>query len=278
VTIVNEYLARRLFPDRNPLGQKLTGQATVVGVVRNSPQSSYEAALVGEVYVPYQQFIFATFMSMVVVRTEGEPKALAETLRKQVWAVDANQPIVKVETMEEVVTNSIWRPRFSAWIFSVLGGLAVLLTAIGVYAVVAYTSTLRARQVGIRVALGAGASHVVGVILRGAMIPVATGLALSVLAALPLSRLLKNLLYGISSSDPLTYFSAGGLLLVIGTAASAYPAWRPATRDPLLWYARDCLRNERPSAKTDPLPRAGSAADACHAGRSDEHPASRRPT
>jgi predicted permease len=233
VTIINEYLARQFFPDRNPLGQKLTGQATVIGVVRNSPQSSYEAASVGEVYVSYQQFIFATFMSTIVVRTEGEPKALAETLRKQVWAVDANQPVVKVETMEEVVTNSIWRPRFSAWIFSVLGGLAVLLTAIGVYAVVAYTSTLRAREVGIRVALGASASHVVGVILRGAMIPVAIGLALSVLAALPLSRLLRNLLYGISSSDPLTYFSAGGLLLVMGAAASAYPAWRAATRDTL---------------------------------------------
>jgi putative ABC transport system permease protein len=234
VTIINEYLARQLFPDRNPLGQKLTGQAIVVGVVRNSPQSSYEAAPVGEVYVPYQQFIFATFMSTVVVRTEGEPKTLAEILRKQVWAVDANQPVVKVETMEEVVTSSIWRPRFSAWIFSVLGGLAVLLTAIGVYAVVAYTSTLRAREVGIRVALGASASHVVvGVILRGAMIPVVIGLALSVLAALPLSRLLTNLLYGIGSSDPLTYFSAGGLLLVMGAAASAYPAWRAATQDPL---------------------------------------------
>src|SRR5262249_33588595 len=82
VAIINEYLARRLFPDRNPLGEKLTGGAnpsgpTVVGVVRNSPQSSYEVAPVGEVYIPYQQFIFATFMSTLVVRTEGEPKALA---------------------------------------------------------------------------------------------------------------------------------------------------------------------------------------------------------
>src|ERR1043166_3292385 len=122
--------------------------------------------------------------------------------------MDPNQPVVKVETMEEVIENSIWSPRFSAWIFSVLSGLSVLLTAIGVYAVVAYTSTLRAREVGIRVALGARASHVVGVILWGAMIPVAIGLALSVLAALPLSRLLTNLVYGISSSDPLTYFVA----------------------------------------------------------------------
>jgi putative ABC transport system permease protein len=233
VAIINEYLAHQLFPDRNPLGEKLTPQATVVGVVRNASQSNYETPPVGEVYIPYQQFIFATFMSTVIVRTDGEPKALAEALRKQVWAVDANQPVVKVETMEEVVANSIWRPRFSAWIFSVLGGLAVLLTAIGVYAVVAYTSRLRAREVGIRVALGADASHVVGVILRGAMIPVTIGLALSAGTALLLSRLLTNLLYGISSSDPLTYFSAGGLLLVIGIAASAYPAWRAATQDPL---------------------------------------------
>lgn len=233
VAIINERLARQLFPDGNPLGQKLGGEATLVGVVGNSPQSSYEAAPVGEVYIPYQQFIFASFMSTVVVRTEGEPKALAGILSKQVWAVDANQPVVKVETMEEVVANSIWRPRFSAWIFSVLGGLAVLLTAIGVYAVVAYTSTLRAREVGIRVALGADTSHVVGVILRGAMLPVAIGLALSVLVALPLSRLLTNLLYGISASDPLTYFGAACLLVVLGAAASAYPAWRAATRDPL---------------------------------------------
>src|SRR6185295_5865541 len=98
VAIINEYLARQLFPDRNPLGEKLTGQATVVGVVRNSSQSSYAVLPVGEVYISYQQFIFATFMSTVVVRTDGEPKALAEVLRKQVWAVDANQPVVKVET------------------------------------------------------------------------------------------------------------------------------------------------------------------------------------
>ena len=233
VAIINEYLARQLFPDRNPLGQKLTGQATVVGVVRNAAQSSYEAAPVGEVYIPYQQFIFATFMSTVVVRTEGEPKALGETLRKQVWAVDANQPVVKVETMEEVVTNSIWRPRFSAWIFSVLGGLAVLLTAIGVYAIVGYTSTLRAREVGIRVALGATTSDVLALILRRAVIPLVFGLGLSVVAALLMSRLLTNLLYGISSTDPLTYVSAGALMLLIGVAASARPAWRAATRDPL---------------------------------------------
>src|SRR6185437_12402519 len=105
--------------------------------------------------LPIRQFIYAAFMSTIVVRTYGDPLAIASTLQKQVWAVDPNQPVVKVETMDDVIADSIWRPRFSAWIFSVLGGLAVLLTCAGVYGVVAYTTTLRAREVGIRVALGA---------------------------------------------------------------------------------------------------------------------------
>ncbi len=238
VAIINEYLARQLFPDRNPLGEKLTAGSnapgpTIVGVVKDSSQMSYELPAQGEVYIPYQQYIFAAFMSTLVVRTEGEPTALAAAIRKQVWAVDPNQPVVKVETMKEVIANSIWRPRFSAWIFSVLSGLSVLLTAIGVYGVVAYTSALRAREVGIRVALGATTHHVLAVILRGAMIPLVSGLGLSVVATLLLSRLLTNLLYGVSSSDPVTYLSAGALLLLTGAAASARPAWRAATRDPL---------------------------------------------
>jgi putative ABC transport system permease protein len=238
VAIINQYLARQLFPNRNPLGERLTGESnapgpTIVGVVKDSPQMSYELPVQGEVYIPYQQLIFAAFMSTVVVRTEGEPTALAAVLEKKVWDVDPNQPVVKVATMEEVIANSIWRPRFSAWIFSVLSGLSVLLTSIGVYGVVAYTSALRAREVGIRVALGATANDILAVILRGAMIPIVFGLGLSVVATLWLSRLLTNLLYGVSSSDPLTYLSAGALLLVIGAAASARPAWRAATRDPL---------------------------------------------
>ncbi|HXI43036.1 MAG TPA: ABC transporter permease [Bryobacteraceae bacterium] len=238
VAIINEYLARQLFPNRNPLGQRLAGGSTpsgptIVGVVRNSSQRSYELPPAGEVYIPYQQYIFATFMSTIVVRTEGEPTAFAPALRKQVWAVDANQPVIRVEPMEEMIANSIWRPRFSAWIFGVLSGLSVILAAMGVYGVVAYTSALRAREIGIRMALGASTNNVLAVILRGAMIPLLSGIGLSVVAALLLSRLLTDLLYGISGSDPISYISAGILLLTIGTAASAHPAWRAATCDPL---------------------------------------------
>ena len=238
VAIINETLARQLFPNQDPLGQKLTSRPNrsapvIVGVVKDSAQRSYEAPPAGEVYIPYQQYIFATFMSTIVVRTEGEPAALASALQKQVWAVDPDQPVTKVETMEEAIANSIWRPRFSAWIFSALSAISLLLAATGVYGVIAYTSALRAREIGIRVALGATPRHVAAAILHGAMIPLVWGLGLSMVTALWFSRLLASLLYGISSTDALTYCGAAAVLLMTGVAASARPAWRAATRDPL---------------------------------------------
>jgi len=152
VAILNESLARQLFPDRDAVGRKLPaagteGPPTVVGVVRDSPQMSYETPPKGELYRPYRQAIFGVFLSTIVVRTEGEPLSVAAAVRKAVWAVDPNQPVVKVETMDGVIANSIWRPRFSAWLLSVLGALALVLTAAGIYSVVAYTTALRIRWV-----------------------------------------------------------------------------------------------------------------------------------
>lgn len=238
VAIINQSFARQLFPGREAIGQTLpkegSGPATtVVGVVKDSAQMSYDEPARAEIYIPYQQFIFGAFLSTIVVRTAGDPLALAETLRKAIWAVDPNEPILKVETMNDVIADSIWRPRFSAWLFSMLGGLALLLTSVGIYGVVAYTTSLRAQEVGIRVALGASPADVVGVILRGSMIPLCTGLAISLAAALLLARLLTSLLYEISPADPATYISAGALLLAIGAAASLRPAWKAATGDPL---------------------------------------------
>jgi len=203
-------------------------------VVKNSWQLSYNEPAKGEVFVPYRQFMFGTFLAAIVVRTSGEPLALADTLRKQVWAVDASEPVTKVETLSDIITDSIWRPRFSAWVFSVLGGLALLLTSVGIYGVVAYTTTLRVREVGIRVALGASPRRVVMAVLRDAMAPLCAGLAISMIAALLLTRVLASVLYEISGADPITYLGASALLLAIGIAASIRPAWRAAIADPLV--------------------------------------------
>ena len=237
VAILNQTLARELFPGRDPVGQILAdpgagGPVTVVGVVRDLPQMSYERPAEGELYHSYQQNIFGVFMSTIVVRTAGEPLALAATLRKAVWEVDPNQPIVKVQTMTDVIADAIWRPRFSAWVFTVLGGLALILTSAGVYGVVAYTTTLRAREVGIRVALGATPRQVVATVLRGALAPLAAGLAAGLVAALLLSRFLASWLYEISGADPVAYLGGGALLFAIGAMASAHPAWRAAVGDP----------------------------------------------
>jgi hypothetical protein len=238
VAIINQSLARQLFPDRDPVGQQLPGDPPnggplVVGVVKDSSQANYDDPAKAEMYIPYQQLIFGAFLSTFVVRTSGDPLALAGALRKEVWAVDPDQPVVKVETMEDVVADSLWRPRFSAWVFSVLGGLALVLTCAGIYSVIAYTATLRAREVGIRVALGATPSHVVALILRDAMLPLAIGLGVSLIAALLLARLLTGLLYETGASDPAAYLGAAGVLLIVGAAASARPARTAAASDPV---------------------------------------------
>jgi predicted permease len=237
VAIVNQALARQWFPTRDPVGQIVRDEPgnpiTIVGVVKDAPQRNYERPPQGEIYRPYRQAMFGVFLSTIVVRTSGDPLPLAATLRSEVWAVEPNQPIVKVETLEDVVADAIWRPRFSAWIFSVLGSLAVLLTSAGVYGVVSYTVSLRTREVGIRVALGASPRNVAALILRGAMAPLAAGLAVGLVAAVFVSRLLASLLYELSNTDAPTYLAAAVLLLAIGAAASTRPAWKAATGDPL---------------------------------------------
>jgi putative ABC transport system permease protein len=242
VAIINEYLAHLFFPDRNPIGQYLPADSPkvmVVGVVKNAWQKSYDQPAAGEVYIPYRQYIFGTFLSTIVVRTSGDPLALASTLRRQIWAVDPSEPVLKIETMDDVIADSIWRPRFSTWIFAALGGLALLLTSAGIYGVVAYTTALRTKEVGIRVALGASPRNVANVVLRSAMVPLTTGLLAGLVAALIFSRLLSNLLYETSHIDAVTYLSATALLLALGIIASLRPAWRAATADPL-----DALRTD----------------------------------
>jgi predicted permease len=235
--VINEYLARLFFPDRNPIGQALPSdrptKAVVVGVVANAWQRRYDQPAAGEIFIYYRKYMFGTFLSTIVARTSGDPLALAGILRKQVWAVDPNEPVLKVQTMDDVIAGSIWRPRFSAWIFAALGGLALLLTSAGIYGIVAYTTALRNKEVGIRVALGANPRDIAAVVLRSAMVPLAAGLAAGFVAALILNRLLSSLLYETSSTDPVAYLSAATLLLALGMIASMRPAWRSATADPL---------------------------------------------
>ncbi len=238
VAIINDFLARQLFPGRDAVGQFLPGEGAhagpeVVGVVKNAWQTSYSAPTYGEVYLPFRQFIFGTFMATFVVRTTADPVTIASAIRHEIAAIDPNQPVTKIETLGDIIDEAIWIPRFSAWIFSAMALMALALTAAGIYAVVAYTSALRARELGIRVAIGAAPRDVAADVLRRVMIPLAAGLAASAIAAVGLSRLLTSLLYGVSPEDPMTYLVCFALLAALGIAAAIRPAWKAATADPL---------------------------------------------
>ncbi len=241
--VINEYLAHLFFPDRNPIGQVLPSdrpaKAMVIGVVVNAWRRRYDEPVAGEIYIYYRKYIFGAFLSTIVARTSGDPLALAGILRKQIWDVDPNEPVLKIQTMDDIIAASIWRPRFSAWIFAALGALALLLTSAGIYSVVAHTTALRTKEVGIRVALGASRQNIAAVVVRGSMAPLTMGLLAGFVGALILSRFLSSLLYETSHTDSVAYLIAAALLSALGLVASVRPAWRAATADPL-----DALRNE----------------------------------
>ena len=236
-------MARTLFPGRDPLQQVLrvsaTRQIRIVGVVKDAAQRNYGRPAADEMYIPFRQYVFGVFMSTIVVRASGEPLAIASAVRRGVWEVDPEQPIVKLETLNDMIADSIWQPRFSAWVYSALGVLALLLTSAGIYSVVSFTTTLRTREMGLRVALGATPARVLAGVLCGTMLPLACGLGASLIAARLLVRLLASLLYETSQADPATYGFAVLVLLGTGLLASIRPAWKAATRDPL-----DALQGE----------------------------------
>jgi predicted permease len=237
VGIVNRHMARELFGGRDAVGQTLRVPPAIpiriVGVVKDAAQMSYGKAAIDELYLPFRQTIFGAFMSTIVVRTAGDPLAVAPALRQAIRQVDPEQPVLRVETLSDVIADSIWRPRFSAWVYTVLAGLALLLTSAGIYSVVSFTTTLRAREVGLRVALGATPGRVVCEVLWGTMVPLAAGVGVSLAAAWFLARLMAGLLFETSQLDPAAYGLAVAVLFGAGLAASIRPAWRAAIRDPL---------------------------------------------
>ena len=237
VAIINEFLARELFPDRDAVGQFLPGGGKpreVVGVVKNAWQLDYNAPTIGEVYLPFRQFIFGTFMSTFVIRSTADPQSLAAAIRREVAAIDPNEPVTKIETLRDVIDDAIWIPRFSAWIFAAMALMALALIAAGIYAVVAYTSALRMRELGIRVAVGAAPRDLAADILQRLAVPLATGAIIGVVAAMILSRLVASLLYGVNANDPVTYATCFALLMGMGAMAAIRPAWKAAISDPLV--------------------------------------------
>ncbi len=182
--------------------------------------------------MPYGQHPrFATHMA-VIARTEGDAGAIANALRKQVRALDSNVP-VKFTTMEQTVAASVAPPRFRTLLLATLAGLAIVLAMIGLYGVMAYMVGQRSAEIGLRMALGANHSDVLLLVMREGLTLTATGLAIGILGSLAATRLLANLLYGVTTTDPVTYAGGALLLALVAMVAIFIPAYRATRVDPL---------------------------------------------
>jgi putative ABC transport system permease protein len=244
VALVNEEFARRYYAGQDPIGRrmKIGGNpqrpfVTIVGIVKDVRHNGMTAAIKEKFYVPHAQWHVATnnpIRSMsIVAKTAGDPMALAAAVRAEVRALDPNLPLAQVRPMAEIVSTSLSEPRFTGVLFGVFAALALLLAAIGVYGVLSYLVTLRTREIGIRVAVGAGPRDVLRLVLgRGLALSIG-GIVVGLVAAIPLARLVAALLYEVSSLDPLTFVTVPLVLSLVALGASALPARRATRVDPV---------------------------------------------
>ncbi len=240
--VISESLARHLFPDRDPIGQRLRagpeiGAADrpwdiVVGVVGDVKQTSLAPGAEDAFYVSMGQWWWVDNVQSLVVRSAGDPAALAPAVRRAIWSVDRNQPISRVATMDALVARSEAQRRFVLTVFEAFGLAALALAAIGVFGMMSGSVTERMRELGVRAALGASRGRLLVLVLRQGLALAAAGIAAGLVGAVFLSGALRTLLFGISPTDTATYVGAGALVLVVALVASAFPAWRAARVDP----------------------------------------------
>jgi putative ABC transport system permease protein len=238
VVIINESAAKRHFGSpAAAIGKRLSiwrdekFMREIVGVVGDTKASSLTGESGAQIYVPHAQDPQWNFMAMVI-RTAGDPAGFATTLRREVQALDKDQPIYNLRTMDEVVMNSLGTRRVSMQLFAVFACAALLLAALGIYGVMAYSVTQRTQEIGLRMALGAQKSDVLGLVIRQGMTLTVIGVVVGLAGAFALTRVIGNLLYGVTATDPATFVAIPLLLLLVALLACYLPARRAARLDP----------------------------------------------
>jgi len=234
-SVINELMARRYFPDGSPVGQTIVnphGKSVVVGVVGDVRNQGLDSEPKKQVYLPLRQS--PTAGMAVVARTERDPMAFAGAIRSAVWSVDAEQPIYELSTMDQILARAVFLPRLSAMLLALFAGAALLLAGLGIYGVLSYAVSQRTREIGLRMALGARPSDVVGLVVGQGSRLVAAGLAFGLPLAFGLTRLLSSLLFQVGAADPLTYIALvlglGGIALL----ACYLPARQASRVDPMV--------------------------------------------
>lgn len=235
VVIVNQMLARSLWPDADPIGKHLTvmgnSPRTVVGVVGNVRYRGLDNLPTERIYLPYSQQPFESMT--VVVRTSSHPADLSPALRRTIRSLDKTLPLEQSRSLEGLIAESVASPRSRMALFGLFAGLAAVLAVTGLYGAVAFSVQQRRRQIAVRMALGAEASQVRSMVLAQTAKLALLGIALGTAAALAASRLLSGFLFGVGSTDPLTYMIVAALLAVTALLAGYIPALQASRIDPI---------------------------------------------
>ena len=238
VLLINESMARRYFPNEDPIGKRLvlginnfTGQ--IVGVIGDVKHVSLDAETNDEIYAAYSQAPFWTDMTLLV-RTTGEPMSIAGSMRNEIAALDGRVPIGKVRTMETITAESVAQPRFRTLLLGLFGIAALLLAAVGIYGVMSYAVTQRTHEIGIRMALGAQVSDVRRLVIGNGMTLALVGVATGLAGSFALTRLMASLLFGVAATDVATFAAVSGGLIAVALAACYIPARRATKVDPLV--------------------------------------------
>jgi predicted permease len=250
VVIVNEKIAVRQFPGQDPIGQRITIDnpsspnarwMTIVGVAKDAVQGSWNDDRMPELYFPYLQTPSYLGGSesrnsylTLVIRTTGDPAALAPSARSSIWSIDSAVAISDVITMEAAIGTALARPRFQFMLLGLFAMVALLLAAAGIYSVMSYAISRRTQEIGLRLTLGAQRGDVLRLVLGQAMIRVAIGSAIGLGGALALTRLMSNLLYGVQPTDPITFGVVSLVLIGAALVASYIPARRASRIDPMV--------------------------------------------
>jgi predicted permease len=248
VAIINETLARRLFQKENPIGQQLdmsveSTPRIIVGVAPDTRHFGLDKAVNPEVYLPYMQPLwqnpsYVNYLNLAVRVDSGQNNptslsGLAANIRNQLRAIDQNEPVSQVVTMDERLSNSVAGRRFHMLLLGVVAAVALAIATVGIYGVISYAVSQRTHEIGIRMALGAQASDVLRMVVWRGMRLTLAGVTLGVAAALALTRVLKNLLFEVSATDPATFALIALLLAGVALIASYIPARRATRVDPL---------------------------------------------
>jgi putative ABC transport system permease protein len=237
VAIINETLARHYWPDGgNPIGQRVRlGPGfipEIVGIVGDVKDSTLNQGTAPTIYASYLQI--PEMKMSLVVRAEGDPAKMIRAVEKQVWGVDKDQPMYKIRTMRQVVGESQSSSRFTLVLLAIFAAVAMGLAAVGIYGVISYTVTQRTREIGIRIALGAARHDLLRLVVGQGTILALTGVAVGLAGALALTRVIRNLLFGVSATDPFIFAGAALFLAAVALLASYIPARRAMRVDPTL--------------------------------------------